>query len=182
MGAYPALWAAGAQVAARWRLRWPLLGVTAVTSVFLLLPVYPVRVFHATPGAAVSYDAREMIGWPRLVRTVAQAYRPGEVILAGDYGVAGAIARFGGAYGLPRAYSGHNGLWYLGGPPDTDAPVLVIRASREDLSQYWTDVRPVATIDNGVGVDNEEQGQRVWLCAGQKLPWSRLWPRLKELS
>jgi 4-amino-4-deoxy-L-arabinose transferase-like glycosyltransferase len=182
MGAYPALWAAGAPALARWRLRWPLLAVTAVISVGLLLPVYPLRVFHATPEAAIGYDARETIGWSRLVATVAKAYRPGEVILAGDYGVAGAIHRYGGAYGLPEAYSGHNGLWYVARPPDGDAPVLVIRASREYLSEYWTDVRPVATIDNGVRVDNEEQGQQIWLCSGQKLPWSRLWPRLKELS
>jgi hypothetical protein len=182
MGAYPALWAAGAQVAERWRFRAVLFGAVAVISVGLLLPVYPLRVLHSTPEATVSYDARETVGWPSLVATVAKVYRPGEVILAGDYGVAGAIHRYGRAYGLPDAYSPQNGLWYIARPPDRNAPVLVVRAPEDYLRRFWSDVRPVATIDNRLHVDNEEQGQRVWLCQGQRLPWTQLWPRLKLLS
>jgi hypothetical protein len=182
MGAYPALWAAGAQVVTRWRFRWALVGIAAAISAALLLPLYPLRVLHATPEAAVSYDVRETAGWPALVATVAKAYRPGEIILAGDYGVAGAISRYGAAYGLPRPYSGHNGLWYIGRPPDGNAPVLVVRASRDFLQRYWGDVRFAGTIDNGLRVANEEQGQPIWVCRAQRLPWTRLWPRLKELG
>jgi hypothetical protein len=45
--------------------------------------------------------------------------------------------------------------------------VLVIRASRGDLLRYWSDVRAAGTVDN------EEQGQPIWLCQGQRMPWSR---------
>src|SRR5262249_22243468 len=44
MGAYPALWAAGAQVVERWRLRSVMFGIAALTTIGLLLPVYPLRV------------------------------------------------------------------------------------------------------------------------------------------
>jgi hypothetical protein len=182
MGAYPALWAAGAQVVERWRLRPFLFGVVALTTIGLLLPVYPLRVLHATPEAAISYDARETVGWPKLTAAVAKAYRPGYVILAGDYGVAGAIARYGAAYGLPNAYSGHNGMWYLGRPSDDAAPVLVLPARRDQLTPYWSDVQIAGRVDNGVRIDNEEQGQPIWVCRGQRLPWKELWPQLKRLA
>lgn len=184
MGAYPALWAAGAQVMAGRRFPAVPYAVMAAISVALLLPVYPVRVLHATPEGAISYDARETVGWPALAATVARVYRPGDVIVTADYGAAGAIDRYGPARGLPRAYSGHNGLWYTGRPPDRPRParVLFVRADRTDLLRFWTDVRLAATIDDGVALDNEEQGQRIWACQGQRLPWSALWPQLKHLS
>ncbi|WP_345431711.1 ArnT family glycosyltransferase [Actinoallomurus vinaceus] len=182
MGAYPALWAAGAQVVERWRLRSVMFGVVALTTVGLLLPVYPLRILHATPEAAISYDARETVGWPELTAAVAKAYRPGYVILAGDYGVAGAIDRYGARYGLPKAYSGHNGLWYIGRPKDDGAPVLVLPAQRELLTRYWSDVQIAGRVDNGVRIDNEEQGQPIWICRGQRVPWDRLWPQLKRLA
>jgi Dolichyl-phosphate-mannose-protein mannosyltransferase len=182
MGAYPALWAAGAQVAERWRLRTVMFGLVALSSVGMLLPVYPLRALHATPEAAISYDARETVGWRDLTAAVAKVYRPGYVILAGDYGVAGAIHRYGAAYGLPTAYSGHNGMWYLGRPTNDGAPVIVLPASREALTRHWSDVRVAGRVDNGVRIDNEEQGQPIWLCQGQREPWEKLWPRLKRLA
>ena len=39
-----------------------------------------------------------------------------------------------------------------------------------------------ARIDNGVGVDNEEQGAPVWTCARTVEPWSTLWPHLHSLN
>ncbi|WP_460352164.1 glycosyltransferase family 39 protein [Actinoallomurus acanthiterrae] len=182
MGAYPALWAAGAQVVERWRLRPVMFGVAALTTIGLLLPVYPLRVLHATPEAAISYDVRETVGWPELTAAVAKIYRPGYVILAGDYGVAGAIDRYGAAYGLPKAHSGHNGLWYLGPPKNDGAPVIVLPAAREFLTRYWSDVQVAGRVDDGVRIDNEEQGQPIWICRGQRVPWDRLWPRLKRLA
>ncbi|MEV5751440.1 hypothetical protein AB0L00_26765 [Actinoallomurus sp. NPDC052308] len=113
---------------------------------------------------------------------VAKVYRPGYVILAGDYGVAGAIDRYGAAYGLPKAYSGHNGMWYLGRPADDGAPVIVVRASREQLTPYWSDVRVAGRVDDGVGIHNEEQGRPIWICRGQRVSWDRLRPRLKTLA
>jgi len=50
--------------------------------------------------------------WPEFVETIATVYRGPAgggraVILAGNYGEARAIDRFGPALGLPRSYSGH---------------------------------------------------------------------------
>ncbi|MFA1547618.1 hypothetical protein [Actinomadura chokoriensis] len=50
------------------------------------------------------------------------------------------------------------------------------------LRRFWSDVRPVARIDNAVGLDNQEQGKPVWVCRGQRAAWTRLWPEFKRLS
>jgi hypothetical protein len=50
------------------------------------------------------------------------------------------------------------------------------------LRRFWTGVTAAGRIDNGVGLDNEEQGKPVWLCRGQRAPWPVLWPKLKHVG
>jgi hypothetical protein len=37
-------------------------------------------------------------------------------------------------------------------------------------------------MDNGVGVDNEEQGSTVWVCRDPQGGWAAQWPSLRHLS
>jgi len=39
-----------------------------------------------------------------------------------------------------------------------------------------------ARLDNGVDVDNEEQGLPIAVCTGPTAPWVTLWPRLHHLD
>ena len=50
---------------------------------------------------------------------------PGTVVLAGNYGEAGALARFSRHRDLPLV-SGHNALWDRGGPPPATKTVVVV--------------------------------------------------------
>ncbi|QKG21537.1 glycosyltransferase family 39 protein [Actinomadura verrucosospora] len=200
-GLWAALWAAGAVEVERrgaprgwgWAATVPAYAVTAVCSIGLTLPVYPVKWLADTPQPVINADSAETVGWPRFAREVARVYRtlpPYErakaVIVTGNYGEAGALDRYGPKLGLPRAYSGHNGFWYFGRPPDTGGPAIVVGpdtvADGSRLHRYWTDVRPVGRIDDGVGLDNQEQGKPVWVCRGQRAPWTRLWPEFKTLG
>jgi hypothetical protein len=105
------------------------------------------------------------------------------VVFTGNYGEAGAISRYGPALGIARAYSGHNAYWRFGRPPDGAKPVIVVGyddpSSRRGI---FDNCKLAARIDNGVDVDNEEQGRPVWTCATTAAPWSRLWPRLRHLD
>ena len=200
-GLWAGLFAAGAVEVERngaprgwgWVPTVPVYAVTAVTTALLTLPVYPVGELARTPQPAVNADAAETVGWPRFARQVADAYRslpPDEraraVIVVGNYGEAGALDKYGPGLGLPRAYSGHNGYWYFGRPRDTAGPAIVVgpetTAGATYLQRFWKDVRPVGRIDNGVDLDNQEQGKPVWICRGQRAPWAELWPRMKTLS
>ncbi len=194
-GLYPALLAAGAEPLLAWvrggRARW--FGGSLVASVALAvvvtLPVLPPRVLARTPIPGVTYDLGEQVAWPRYVATVAAVYgalpaeqRSRAVLLTANYGEAGAIDRFGDRFGLPRAYSGHNGYGTWGPPPDGRDVVVAVGLARPWLTPYFTGCAVRARLDNGVGLDSDEQGAPVTVCRGLRAPWSQLWPRLRHLG
>jgi len=151
----------------------------------IALPLIPVGVLARTPVPAINEVAREAIGWPRLDDAVAGILRslPPEdrsraVIVTANYGEYGSLSRAG----LPRVYSGHNQLWQYGPPPEsgTVAIVMDIGPMRRDLQFTSCELR--AEVDNGVGIDNEEQGVRIHLCRGLDQPWSTTWHRWRHFS
>ncbi|HEX6470668.1 MAG TPA: glycosyltransferase family 39 protein [Streptosporangiaceae bacterium] len=198
---WAALWAAGAVEVERrgaprgagWTLAAPTYAITGISAAALTLPIYPVGTLASTPQPAINGDAAETVGWPAFTAEVARVYRAlpnGEraqaILLMSNYGEAGALDRYGKAFGLPRPYSGHNGYWYFGRPPDTGGPTIVVgpdaAAGPAYLHRFWTDVTIAGRIDNGAGLDNEEQGKPIWVCRGQRAPWPALWPQLRHLS
>lgn len=186
------LTAAGAVVTVDWaarrgaRLRRALLAVgAAVTlagSAVLLLPTLPAQ---RLPGFVVdvNYDAGETIGWPAFADSMAAVHRalpPAErtraVLLTGNYGEAGALARYGPARGLPRAYSGHNSMTRFGRPPDGADVVIAVGWERPDQLRTWfTEVTEAGRVDQRVAVDNDENGLPIFVCRGMPRPWSQIW-------
>jgi len=161
------------------------LALSALVSATLALPLLPED--GIDPVLAANEDVGETIGWPEYTETVAEvAGLSGDeedvVIVTVNYGEAGAIDRYGPEYGLPGAYSGHNGYWYWGPPPDGDAPVVAVGFDAEEISRWMTGCDVEATIDNPAGVENEELGAPVWLCEGTVAPWSEIWPEFRRLG
>jgi 4-amino-4-deoxy-L-arabinose transferase-like glycosyltransferase len=159
--------------------------LSAAVGALISLPVLPAR--DAGPVIDVNEDVGETIGWPEFTRTVASVYRElpsgqDAVILTGNYGEAGAIDRYGPNLGLPSAYSGHNAFGYWGPPPDGAMPVIAIGLDPSELAEQLRDCRLAARIDNGLDVDNDEQGTRVFVCSGPRRPWSAEWPSLRHLG
>ena len=196
-GLYPVLLAAGAPAVVGWlRNRagargWVVggLGLSLLVNAVLMLPVLPVRALAVTPIVDINYDAGETVGWPAFAATVADAYatlppedRARAVVVTQNYGEAGAIDRYGPALGLPKAHSGHNAYFDWGPPPDTGGPVLLVGFNEAFLRTVFGDVRRVATIDNGVGVENEEQGTPVWVVQDLRGPWVEIWPGFRRLG
>jgi len=187
-GLYPLLLAAGAQPAVDWARRRRsrtllLLGSVALSgaaSAVIGLPLLPVR--DAEPVVALNEDAGETVGWPALVRTVADVHESDAVVLTQNYGEAGAIDRYGPALDLPSAYSGHNGYADWGPPPEREAPVVAVGIARGDLERWFARCEVAARIDNGVGLDNEEQGAPVHLCTDRRRTWAALWPQIAHLG
>jgi 4-amino-4-deoxy-L-arabinose transferase-like glycosyltransferase len=189
-GMLPLLIASGCVAIPRWLrgrfslLRKVALGLALVTSLVvdpvIALPVLPVKDTELV--VSMNEDVGETVGWPELVSLVAHAYRSGAVIYATNYGEAGAIDRFGPAYGLPPAYSGHNAYWHWGPPPDLAGRVVVVGMSEQQASQYFVGCSVQTRIRNDAGVDNEENGRPVLFCAGPSRPWSKLWPDLRRMG
>jgi 4-amino-4-deoxy-L-arabinose transferase-like glycosyltransferase len=183
-GLVPLLLAAGAQpLLDRVRRRWvvPALLVLSLPAVVFVLPVLPPRSTDAV--VAVNWDVGETIGWPVFAAQVAAAYRElpeGTAILAGNYGEAGAVDRYGPDLGLPRAHSGHNGYAEWGSPPGS-TPVLAIGLDPADLETLCAELRPVGRLTNVQGVDNDENGTAMTYCVPRQ-PWARVWSSLRHVG
>lgn len=162
--------------------------VCVVVSVLIGLPVVPPSALNGVL-LAMNKEPGEQVGWPDFADTVASAWeripateRDTAVILAGNYGEAGAIERFGPERGLPQPYSPHMSYADWGPPPDRQVgPVLLIgRFERgSPASRLITGCRPVARHQNADGVDNDEEGVVLSLCTLTE-PWSTAWPVLRE--
>lgn len=191
-GMYPLLLAAAFVGIERWlaerRMRRVALGsvvaVNAVACAYLFLPVLPTSALPDSPVLAVNYDAGETIGWPRLVDQVAEIrskVAPDAELLTANYGEAAAIERFGGRYGLPAPHSGHNSYWAWG-PPVDGRPVLTVGVPKQTVESLCAEPELVGRVDNGLGIDNDERNQPMFLCRTLREPWSELWPMMRHLG
>lgn len=162
------------------------IGLNAVVSAVIALPVLPLSVLGRTPVPELNVVAADQVGWPEHVTRVAQAVRlagdPDVVVLTSNYGEAGAVARYGPALGVPAPHSGHNDLGTRPGPPEGSRTVVFVGFQVARVEDAFASCEVVARLDNGVGVPNEEQGAPVSVCRDPQVPWSRLWPSLRHLD
>ncbi|MFI0715456.1 glycosyltransferase family 39 protein [Streptomyces inhibens] len=185
------LFAAGAVAADRWMGRRTSrrvllcagLAASAVLQVLMALPVLP----QSSPFVPLNNISLESVGWPRLAEQVRTAYealpreqRERAVVLADNLGESGALDRYG--HGLPAVFSGHNELHKWGPPPERADVVVAVGVPRSRLAAGFTSCTVVGRVDNGVGVENAEQGRPITVCHGRKASWARLWPSYHYLS
>jgi len=154
-------------------------GVSAVIS----LPLLPVSVLPGTPIPGLNLIVQDSIGWPTYVGQVAAVHErladPAAVIVTSNYGEAGAIAQF--RADLP-VFSAQNSLADQA-RPDDDVDTVVFVGGQLGLARtLFADCTVEDTLDNGVDVDNEEQGQPVAVCRDPVLPWPDLWEQLRHLD
>lgn len=176
--------------------RWLRLGVAgtavvvnAAASALLALPLLPVTELGESPIPAINVTAADSVGWPRYVDQVVRAYqalppadRAAAVVLTANYGEAGALTRLGGDR-LPPIYSGHNELWYYGPPPESATVLIGVGVGEAgELGRHFATCVLDGRLDNGVGVDNEEQGVPVVVCRDRRVPWRQLWPRVQHFD
>lgn len=134
--------------------------------------------------ATFNRDYPEMVGWPELaaqvrsaVATLPDQARADAVVVAANYGEAGAIEHFAPELDV---YSGHNNYWLWGPPPDTATSAILVGYGPELAQRLCTDPQQVATVANDAGLDNFEEGQAIWSCAHLRRPWSQTWESLKQ--
>lgn len=170
-----------------WRSRLVVAGVFLNASVNLLLglPLVPVGSVGNTPIPAVNQVVRDSVGWPAYVRQIGSAFaalptadRANAVIVTSNYGEAGAVDRYGPALGLPAVYSGQNQLAVQARPPSSANVVVFVGGQLDNATPLFRSCQTVGRLDNGVGVDNEEQGKPIAICRDPIGGWSAVWPKL----
>ncbi|MEZ4412730.1 MAG: glycosyltransferase family 39 protein [Gemmatimonadales bacterium] len=187
----------------RWTrpLRWgtvaALLAYGLVALPFGLPILPPARMAHYAAGSGVSatvttnvgemlplpQDYADMLGWKAIVDTVASVYHalPAEeraqaVIVADNYGEAGALDLYGPALGLPPAISAAGTYWHFGPGTLPGEVVIVIGDKPEGLRKFADSVEIAAQISNPWGVP-EEQSLQVLVGRQPKTTIQALWPK-----
>jgi 4-amino-4-deoxy-L-arabinose transferase-like glycosyltransferase len=193
---YPALLAAGAIATDGWlrdlpgrrRLVGAALGLSLAVGAVIGLGVLPARALG--PVLAVNPDAGEQVAWPRYVDQIAGVWngltssqRVTGLVLTQNYGEAGAIDRYGPSRGLPPAYSGHNGFADWAVPLGQAGPVVVVGYADDTVrGRLFGSCQQQATLDNGLGLDTQEQGVPVWVCGQPPRPWAQTWDDVRHLD
>jgi hypothetical protein len=153
----------------RWVLSWPVYAVSAAISIAVLAAM-TVGVFRPLSDV-----------WPKLATTVAQAYHqlPADeqrrtAVVSESYPFAAAIDHFGPEHGLPLSFSAFRGYGYFDPPSAELDTVLYVGDDPAVLRPHFAEVRDVTPAHPAFDA-------KLWLCEGQRTPWTQLWPRLRTM-
>jgi hypothetical protein len=130
-------------------------------------------------------DFADMLGWEEKVARVADVYhglapsdRDDAVIIASNYGQAGAIDFYGPHLGLPRARAPIGSYWFWG-PGDKPGRVIIkVGGSDADLQGYCRTI----TLADRVGepwVVPEERDLAIWVCRDPPATLQAVWPQFR---
>jgi hypothetical protein len=129
-------------------------------------------------------DYADMLGWEERVATVAGVFRTLDlprrakaVIVAGNWGEAGALDFHGPRYGLRGAISPSGSYWFFG-PGSLPGDVAVAIGLREEtLRRFYRRVTPAARITNEWTVP-EERDLTIYVCEEPGNTLQQVWPSL----
>ena len=100
------------------------------------------------------------------------------VIIAQNYGEAGAIDYYGEQFNLPEVYSLHNSYWMWGPPTNWDGNIaIVIGLNKEYNSKFFEEIELAATHHDDFGMPYENVG--IFICRRIKMPVENVWEKIK---
>lgn len=196
LGLMSAILAAGCVVTADWmsngpvsRARWVVGGVAANAAVSLViaLPLVPAEYLRFTLVPAFNQIAQDQLGWPEYVRDVARVrgtlssnQQAHTVVVADNYGQAGAVDRYGPEHGITEVYSAQNELYYQDRPPETADTAIIIGTPIASIQDLFVSCRVAGRLDNTIGVKNQEQNRPISICENPIGGWASVWPQMQH--
>ncbi len=151
----------------------------------IVLPVLPASIPTDVPLQEVNCDLGEQISWRDVAAHLEDAWvripaeeRGTAMVLTGNYGEAGAIEPFGGGPPDPVQRSQH--VVVVAHAPEGTATVLVVGLSEGSLSPFFGELERVGALDNGLGVQTEEQGVPIWMARDPRQPLPAMWEELRH--
>jgi len=169
--------AAGAVPLDRWATTRRLALLATASAVFLVIampdvvPVYPLHRAITHGVIANRSDFQDELGWPELARNAVDHASGADVVLAQNYGEAGALELFG--HGLPPVASANVTFRYWR-PPVAGRRALLVGFTEEEAS-FCSGYRVVSRI--AMPTENEERGRPVARCT-LDASLASLWPGL----
>ncbi len=164
----------------------PLLGPAAMEDYQVRLGLEE-RVTETNVGGQerLPQDYADMLGWPELVAEVDRIYdalppseRDRAVILASNYGEAGAIDFYGPELGLPPARAFVGSYWFFG-PGELPGDVLILVGfERDDFAEYCGAVEAAGRVDHPYPVA-EQRNQTIFVCRDPLTTLQKFWPTVR---
>ena len=152
-------------------------GAVFLVALPIAVPILPLKTANAHGVIKDRSDYQDEIGWPQLARTVGQHAAGADVVLASNYGEAGALDLFG--HGMPPVATPDVTFRYW--RPAVSGRNAVLVGFPRAQATFCTGYRVVARIR--MPVNNGERGQPVARCtldAGLASLWLRLVARFGE--
>ena len=123
----------------------------------------------------------DRFGWREMAEAIAAVYdglspedQASCLIVARNYGQAGAIDYFGPELGLPPAVSQHNSFYLWGPGGDDFAVVISIGQSREDLLTAFEQVEEAGRFDHPYAMPYERRSP-IYVCRGWRMSVAEAW-------
>lgn len=113
----------------------------------------------------------------RIVEALPPDQRDEVVIIASNYGQAGALEYWSERYGLPRVVSGHNSYSFWSPEELEIDTVVVIGGSEDDVRAVFAEVERAGTLEHPWALEN---GRVIWLARGPKVSWAELRQRIRS--
>lgn len=130
-------------------------------------------------------DYADMLGWEQQVAAVARVFatlspseREQAVLVAANYGEAGALDFFGPRHGLPPAVAPLGSYWFFGPGEKPGAVVVSVGSAPEDLQPFFRSVTLAATV-NEPWVVPEERDVQIVIARDPYRPLQAIWPEFK---
>jgi hypothetical protein len=127
-------------------------------------------------------DYADMLGWRERTAAVAEAYhalppleRAQAVIVANNWGEAGALEFYGPRYGLPQVVCAAGSFYHWGPGPKPGAVAVTIGEGREGLYRLYDSVEAGPHLVNPLTV-REERDLTIYICRKPKTTLQAIWP------
>lgn len=129
-------------------------------------------------------DYADMLGWREQASAVAKVYhdlpleqRERAVLVAANYGEAGALEFYGPRFRLPPPVSPAGSYWFFGPGEQPGEVVVTLGVPAESLRQFYDSVRTVLWAGHAWAVE-EERRVSINVGSGARTTLQALWPSL----
>lgn len=164
------------------------LAVGGLAMIVINKPIAPINSPLWKIASSLNNEVVEMVGWDDLAiqvsaiyQSIPEAEKPNTVVLAGNYGEAGALDFYARQYSLPPVISGADSFWYRGyGSPEPQT-VIVVGFERGYVDNFFKACTSSGTVSNRFDVRNEESSRHtgLYVCSQPRRPSSEMWQQMQ---
>ncbi len=200
--AYPVVFAFGAYkleklTANKNAVLYSVVGCITLLSFYFIpksIPVLPIKTYIAyeklEPQENGRYiltsDYADMFGWKEQVACIASIYNSLSeeekqkcILLAENYGEAGALSILGEKYNLPEPVCSHGSFWLWGSGTTSGEIIITLGIEKPVIEKVFREYQLLKIIQHNYAID-EENNIPVYLCKQPKITLKEIWPTLES--